>query len=122
MQPRPFYKSVQFAWRGIVYAVRTERHMRAHLVAAILVALGAVWLGVTMLEWIALLLVIAIVLVAELLNTALEVLVDLASPARKPRAMIIKDLAAGAVLTASLIAVMVGVTILLPYLWLRVAG
>ncbi|KIH75748.1 diacylglycerol kinase (ATP) [Geoalkalibacter ferrihydriticus] len=108
LKPGNWYQSVNCAIEGIIWAARTQRHMRIHLMAAVGVLLAAVILRVSALEFILLTLAVILVLFAELFNTAIEVVVDLVSPEYHPLAKIIKDLAAGAVLMACIGAVVLG--------------
>lgn len=79
-------------------------------------------MGLTRLEWIFLLVVIGLVWVAEIFNTAVEELVDLISPQQNPSAKVIKDLSAGAVLVSAILSVLVGVLIFGPRIWAWIAG
>jgi len=101
-------ESFNFAFEGIVHVLRHERNLRIHFASALGVIVAAVAFDVTRLELVALLLAIAFVLVAEMLNSALEAAVDLMSPELDPLAKIAKDVAAGAVLIATMTAVAVG--------------
>jgi len=107
MRSRSLVWSFEYAIRGIVYAVRTQRNMRLHLLAAFVVLVGALWFGVHGLELIALLFAVGLVIVAELINTAVEAAVDLATDGFDPLAAIAKDVAAGAVLISAVTAVAV---------------
>jgi diacylglycerol kinase (ATP) len=107
-------RSFGFAFAGIRYLVRTQPNVWVHLsVALLVIALSAV-LGVQRAELAALVLAIGLVLAAEATNTSIEVVVDLVSPEYDPRAGRAKDLAAGAVLLATLTAIAVGLLVLLP--------
>jgi diacylglycerol kinase len=114
--------SFRFAFAGIGYLFRTQRNARIHAVIAMIVCVLAAWLRVTPVAWSILILTIACVLILEGLNTALEAVVDLASPEIHPLAKIAKDVTAGMVLIAAIAAVIVGLLILGPPLWGRVAG
>ncbi|MBB6675307.1 diacylglycerol kinase family protein [Cohnella nanjingensis] len=104
---------------GIVYALRTEPHMRMHLAAtAIVFALAGV-LELPRGDWLWLLAVSGVVWIAELVNTAIERAVDLASPERSELAKAAKDAAAGAVLVSAALAAIVGLLVLGPPLWER---
>lgn len=107
-KPSGFIDSLNCAIEGILWAVKTQRHMFFHLVAAILVLVGALVLRLTLHEFALLALAITLVLFAELVNTAIEVVVDLVSPEFHPLAQRAKDVAAGAVLLASVGAVVLG--------------
>jgi diacylglycerol kinase (ATP) len=108
MRSRSLIWSFEYAIRGIVYSVRTQRNMRLHLVLAAGVFIAALWFGIRGLELIALILSIGFVIAAELLNTAIEATVDLATDGFDPLAAIAKDVAAGAVLISAITAVAVG--------------
>jgi diacylglycerol kinase (ATP) len=100
--------SFNYAVEGIIHTLRTQRNLRLHFLAAILVFAAAIALGVTRLQLIALVLAIAFVLVAEMLNTAIEAVIDVSTTSFDPLAKLAKDIAAGAVLIASLAALGVG--------------
>lgn len=112
-----FGRSVALAFSGIWYAVRTQRHMRIHLIAAALVCILGAIVSLPPVHWAILLLTIAIVISAELVNTAIEKTVDLACSSFHPFAKLAKDVAAGAVLVAAIIAIVIGLLILGPPLW-----
>lgn len=101
-------ESFNFAFEGIIHVVRYERNLRVHFAIALGVIIAAVAFDVTRMELIALLLAIAFVLIAEMLNSALEAVVDLVTPSVEPLAKIAKDVAAGAVLIATVTAVAIG--------------
>lgn len=107
-KPKGFIGSLNCAIEGILWAVKTQRHMLFHLVAAILVLVGALVLRLSLHEFALLALAITLVLFAELVNTAIEVVVDLVSPDFHPLAQRAKDVAAGAVLLASVGAMVLG--------------
>lgn len=108
MRSRSLLWSFDYAVQGIVHALRTQRNMRLHALAATVVLIAALVLNVSGLELVALLFAISLVIVAELANTAIEATVDLAVETFDPMAKTAKDLAAGAVLIASVNAVAVG--------------
>ncbi|MDA8414709.1 MAG: diacylglycerol kinase [Desulfobacteraceae bacterium] len=101
---------------GILLAARTEKHMRAHFIAALVVLLASLFLRVSPLEFALLALSILFVLFAELINTAIEAVVDLLSPDFHPLAKTAKDTAAGAVLIAACGAGIMGYLILAKYI------
>ncbi len=104
-------RSFRFAFAGLGHLLRTQRNFRIEVaLGSAAVALGA-WLRITPVEWAALAVVIALVLILEGLNTSLEFAVDLASPQVDPRAKAAKDIAAGMVLVAALASIAVGVAI-----------
>lgn len=104
------------AVKGLAILLREEHNARIHLVATTGVILLGVFLGVSRLEWVALLVAVALVWVAEALNSALEALADALHPQQHPLVGKAKDLAAAAVLVAAVVAVMIGLLIFLPYL------
>ncbi|WHX47713.1 diacylglycerol kinase family protein [Paenibacillus woosongensis] len=98
----------RYAAEGIVTALKSERNMKIHLLAAVAVLLAAAYFRLPGRDVALLLIVIGLVIAAELVNTALEAVVDLVSPDWHPLAKTAKDTAAGAVLVAAIIAVCVG--------------
>ena len=114
MKPDSWLQTLNCAVEGVLHAVRTQRHMRWHSLSCLVVLLLAPRLGVTPGEFALLCLAVALVLVAELGNTALEAAVDLASAEFHPLARAAKDVAAGAVLVAAFAAVAVGWVVLYP--------
>ena len=100
--------SFNFAFEGIIHTLRTQRNMRIHLAVAFVVIVTALIVNVTKLELIALLISITFVLIAEMINTAVEAAIDIATTSFDPMAKLAKDIAAGAVLIASVNAIAVG--------------
>ena len=112
---RPFRLALGCAVRGLTEAWRTQRNLRFHAYAGAAVIAAGAWLRLALVEWLWISFAIGLVIFAELVNTAIEQTVDLAvglSP--DPQARHIKDLAAGCVLIASAIAVVIGVLTLGP--------
>ena len=107
-------RAFRSAWEGLIGALRHERHMRFHAAAAVAVVLLALWLDVSRQDWLWLLLAIAGVCSAELVNTAVERTVDRISTDVHPLAKTAKDSAAGAVLVMAIFAVAVGLIVLGP--------
>jgi diacylglycerol kinase (ATP) len=101
-------ESFNTAFEGIIHVLRTQRNMRIHFAAAVLVLIAGLITDVDRSELIALLLAITFVLIAEMINTALEGAIDVATTAFDPMAKLAKDIAAGAVLIATVNAVIVG--------------
>jgi diacylglycerol kinase (ATP) len=101
-------ESFNFAFEGIIHVLRTQRNMRIHFGVAVLVLAAAVVTGVDRLELIALLLAISFVLIAEMVNTAIEGAVDVSTTTFDPNAKLAKDIAAGAVLIATVNAIAIG--------------
>ncbi len=100
--------SFNYAFEGIIHVLRTQRNLRIHFAIAIAVIVAAVWVGVQRMELIALLLAIAFVLVAEMINSAIEGAIDASTTSFDPNAKLAKDIAAGAVLIASVTALGIG--------------
>ena len=92
--------------------LKTQKNAWLHLAATIVVVAVSLWLNIGRLEWLAILLVIGLVWMAEFMNTALEVIVDLASPEKHPLAKVAKDVGAASVLIAAILSVIIGVSIL----------
>ncbi|MFN2285424.1 MAG: diacylglycerol kinase family protein [Anaerolineae bacterium] len=107
------------AGEGLLHAIRTQRNFRIHLVATVLVVIMGMWLGLPGTSWAILVLMIGMVLVTEMMNTAAEALVDLASPDYHPLAKLVKDVAAGAVLVIAITSVVIGLIVLGPPLLVR---
>ena len=114
MKPTRWLDKANVAIEGIIYSVKTQRHMRYHLAAALGVLLVSLVVNITRTEFILLCLAIILVLVTEMLNTAIEVAVDMISEAYHPKAKIAKDIAAGVVLMASIGALILAYLILYP--------
>jgi diacylglycerol kinase (ATP) len=100
--------SFNYAFEGIIHVLRTQRNMRLHFLVAFVVVVVAVVVNVTKLELIVLLISIAFVLITEMINSAIEAAIDIATTSFDPMAKLAKDIAAGAVLIASANAVGVG--------------
>jgi diacylglycerol kinase len=109
------------AFRGWWYVIRTQKNAWLHAIITTLVVAMALWLRVSALDWAILVLTIALVWSAEFFNTAIEAVVDLASPVQHPLAKTGKDVGAAAVLIAALAAILVGLLILGPPLWAKLA-
>ncbi len=103
-----FWRSFNHAFEGIMYAARTQQNMRVHFIIALLVVLASLFLRLDRYYVVELVIIIAVVLALELLNTAVEAIVDLLTVTHHPLAKTAKDAAAGAVLVASIAAIVVG--------------
>lgn len=114
-------RSFGHALAGMAHVLRTQRNAWIHAAGTVGVVLMAAWLEVPGSQWPALLVAIALVWMAEFINTALEAIVDLASPNRDPLARVGKDVGAAAVLVAALAAAVVGLIVLGPPLVARLA-
>ena len=102
------------AFQGLAFVFRTQRNAWIHFAATVIVVSVSIFLQLEIGEWITLLLVIGMVWLAEFLNTAFEVIVDLASPEVHPLAKISKDVGAASVLIAAILAIIIGILILGP--------
>jgi diacylglycerol kinase (ATP) len=102
------FDSFNYAFEGIIHVLRTQRNLRIHFAIAVLVLVLALVVNVTKIDLIVLLLSIAFVLIAEMLNTAIEAAIDIATTSFDPMAKLAKDIAAGAVLIAAVNALAVG--------------
>lgn len=114
MGRRPFDESFRFAWAGLRWAWQTQGNIRRHTLAAVLALVMAHVLELGPAERALLVLTIAVVITAELMNTAVEAVIDLCKPRYHPLAKRAKDVAAAAVLVAAMAAVAVGVFIFGP--------
>ena len=119
MKRRGFFsreaESFACAFRGIAALLKSEVHARIHLAATFTVIVLGWWCRITGGEWIAVVLSIGLVWVAEALNTAIEYVADLAHPEEHPEVKKLKDLAAAAVLFASITALAVGQIVFIPH-------
>ena len=110
------FVSIKNAINGLCHVLKSQQNARLHLIATIIVIVLGLWLRLSIANWVFLLLVIGMVWIAEFLNTALEVIVNLASPDQHPLAKVGKDVGAAAVLIAAVIAIIIGIIILGPLL------
>jgi len=112
-----FIASFGHAFRGLWYALRTQRNARVHVSVAILAILLGIVLRITAVEFAMVFVAITGVFLAEMFNTVFELCVDLASPDYHPLAKIAKDVAAGAVLLSAMLSIVIGVFVFVPHLW-----
>lgn len=112
-----FTRSLRHAINGLGYALRHERNFQYEIIVALLVFLAMIYYKVTPSEMIVLFLVVMGVLVMELLNTVMERIADILKPRIHPYVRVIKDLMAASVLVSSLLAVIVGMIIFIPYVF-----
>lgn len=115
------YHSFEYAFRGWWFVIKTQKNAWLHAIITTLVILLAIWLHLPARDWAVLVLTIALVWSAEFFNTAIEAVVDLASPANHPLAKTGKDVGAAAVLIAALAAAIIGLLILGPPLWAKIS-
>ena len=112
-------ESFRHAFRGWHYVLRTQKNAWIHSAITIVVFILGLWLHLSARDWAVIILTTAVVFAAEFLNTAIETVVDLASPDAHPLAKIGKDVGAAAVLVAALAAIFIGLLILGPPLWAK---
>ena len=117
----PLNKSFGYAFEGIRTGIRKERNMKIHCMVAALVVIAGLILGISVTEWCICLGLFGMVMALELVNTAVEAVVDLVTEERKPLAKIAKDTAAGAVLFTAIMAVIIGCIIFIPH-FMKIAG
>jgi diacylglycerol kinase len=108
------FQTFVYAFNGILYALKTQRNMRFHALAAIVVIAAGFYFKIAKWEWCAALLCCMLVISLELLNTAIETLADKLHPERDKMIGIVKDVSAGAVFVASILAIIIGGIIFLP--------
>ncbi|MEN4100343.1 MAG: diacylglycerol kinase family protein [Anaerolineaceae bacterium] len=107
-------KAFQHAFSGLYYVLRKQRNAWIHMILTLLVLLAGFWLNISIQNWMILILTIGMVWTAEILNTSLEVTIDIISPDYHPLAKVGKDVGAAAVLIASISAIVVGLLVLGP--------
>jgi diacylglycerol kinase len=112
-----FIAGFGYASHGLWYAICTQRNARVHLTIGFLAILAGIVLHITAVDFALLFLAASSVFISEMINTAIEICVDLASPEYHPLAKIAKDVAAGAVLANAILSIIVGLCIFGPYLW-----
>ncbi len=112
-----YYESINYAIEGILQAAKTQKHVRLHLFSAAFLLLFCFLLGIEMNDFIILTIMASIVMVSEMLNSAIETVVDIVSPEYSEKARIAKDIAAGAVFVAAVMALTVAYYILKPYFY-----
>jgi|SRR5215510_10943431 len=110
------------AFRGWAYVLKTQQNAWIHSIIAIVVVGLGMWLDLHPRDWAVLVLTIAMVFTAEFINTAIEAVVDLASPQKHPLAKVGKDVGAGAVLVAAFSAILIGLLVLGPPLWAKISS
>jgi diacylglycerol kinase (ATP) len=109
--------SFGYAFKGIMILVSTQPHIIIHIIVAVIVIIAGFLCGLSKTEWLFIILAIALVFVAEAINTAIEFTIDLLSPEHHPIAGKAKDVAAAAVLIAAFFAVIIGLVVFLPKLF-----
>ena len=107
----------KFAWDGIVYNFKTQPNFRIHLIAATLVTLLGFYLSLAAWEWLILVFTFSLVIISEMLNTAIESVIDLLTSEYHQAAKIAKDTSAGMVLMSAFASIVVGAVIFIPHLF-----
>ena len=110
-------KSFVYAFRGLIKTFHEEQNLRIQTAIAIIVIIAAWYFNVSKAEWLILILTIGIVILAEIINTAVELVTDVLKPRIDGYVKIIKDVMAAAVMMSSIIAVIIGVVVFWPYLF-----
>ena len=113
---KKFFAAFVFAWNGLKIAFVEETNLKFHVGAALAAVAAGFYFNVTEAEWLAIIITIATVILTELINTAIEGLVDLVTPERNSLAGKIKDISAAAVLISAVAAVIVAVVIFPKYI------
>lgn len=108
MMPRSLVESLNYAIEGLIYVIKTQRNMRLHLIIAVIALSLSIFLNVSKTELVFLSISIALVLVTEMINTSIELSIDMVKETYHPLARIIKDISAGAVLVSSINAIIIG--------------
>ncbi len=108
------FKSFKYAFNGIKILILKEHNSRIHLFAAIVVMVAGFYFRISKMEWIALVIAISMVVTVEIFNSMIERTCDIISPERRESVKEIKDMGAGAVLIASVFALVIGLIIFLP--------
>ena len=118
MNPKQEYKKIinsfKYAVEGFISSFKTERNMKIHVLAMVAVIAISIFLKLDKIEWCIIIIAISTVISAELFNTAIETVVDMISPGKHPKAKIIKDIAAAAVLVLAIGAAVIGLIIFIP--------
>lgn len=114
---KAFFRGFKYAFKGLHYAFKTQINFKIHTVFACLAIVLGVLLRLSVAEWLWIIASVGLMLITELINTSIEVLVDLVSPEFNPKAGIVKDVSAGAVLVAAFLAVIIGICIFVPKLF-----
>lgn len=121
-QSRSRIAAFRHAFAGLRYVISTQRNAWIHALATLMVIIVGIWLDIDRRDWVILLLAIGLVWLAEFLNTALEAVVDLASPETHPMARVGKDVGAAAVLIAATAAAITGLLVMGPPLIDKLIG
>lgn len=113
-EEKKIVKSFKFAIEGIKSAFKAEQNMKIHFCVMVLVIIMGLVFDITKLEWIICIILFGLVISAELMNTAIETLTDIAMPEKNEKAKLTKDVAAGAVLVMAIVSAIIGLMIFVP--------
>ena len=114
MKNKKLINSFKYAFKGIGSSLKSERNMKIHFAMMVLVIIAGIFLNISMWEWIICFILFGLVISLEMVNTAIEIVVDMVSPEYNLKAGHVKDIAAGAVLVNAIVAFIVGLLIFLP--------
>jgi len=114
--------SFKYAFEGIFSSFKAERNMKIHIFIMIIVIIMGVIFKISKIEWIILTILFSIVISGELFNTAIETVVDIASPEKNDKAKLAKDISAGAVLVLTIGSLIIGIIIFLPKILEEIAN
>lgn len=117
MKPKNFFNSVNCACEGIIHALKTQRHMRIHFISALLVIFLGLYLNITITDFVIIAILINLVIVSELINTAFEITMDIFKKDFHISIKYVKDICAGAVLLSSVIAFFGGIFVFSKYIF-----
>ena len=106
--------SFRYAIEGIISSFKTERNMKIHILAMIVVIIAGIFLKINAIEWMMCAIAISMVIAGELFNTAIETIVDMISPQKNEKAKLVKDISAAAVLVLAIGALVIGLIIFIP--------
>ncbi|WP_432358546.1 diacylglycerol kinase family protein [Sporosarcina sp. UB5] len=110
----PFFKSFHYAFKGIRHGIQTERNLRLHVLAVIVVTIAGVFTSLSATEWCIILILFGGMIALEMINSAIERTVDLITKEIHPVAGQAKDLSSGAVLIFAIISAIIGLIIFIP--------
>ncbi len=113
-------KSFKYAFKGLYFVITTQTNMQIHLLTMIFVVSAGFFFNISLTEWLFLILAIALVLIAEIVNTSIEEIVNFISPDFNKKAGLIKDLGAAFVLLAAIFSIIVGTIIFLPKIFVLI--
>jgi diacylglycerol kinase len=115
---RKFIAGFSYAFQGLGYSFRTQRNIRVHATIAVIAIFLGIFLHISALEFAMIFIAITSVFSAEMFNTVIELSIDLSTPEYHPLAKIAKDVAAGAVLFSAFLAIIIGLFVFGPHLWI----